>query len=269
MNTHGNLPELNRVSVIISLVLLAYASSTIISFPAQVLDLQLPGFLLRINISYISVMALVVAVLMGAGADWLISAHPQLGDRSRWQHWLIPGFTAAAIGIPLGALPISPAWWVIFALGGALLTSVLLAEYVVLDTSDRYYPLASLGLTGVSYTLFFLIVVSIYASGARLYILLAAILPTVFLITARTLFLRLHGVWKFNWAIAITLILAQVTAGLFYLGATPLQLSMILLGFLYGLTSLATNLEEKQPTNLMWVEPALMFGTFVILGLIL
>jgi hypothetical protein len=268
VNTRGRLPDLNRVSVIISLVLLAYASATIISFPTQVLDLQLPGFLLSIEISYITIMALVVAVLMGAGVDWLISTHPQLADQPRWQHWLIPAFTAAAIGIPLGALPISPAWWSIFALGGVLLTSVLVAEYVVLDSTDRYYPFASLGLIGVSFALFFLIVVSIYASGARLYILLAGILPTVFLITARTLYLRLHGVWRINWAIAIAIILTQIAAGLFYLGIKPLQLGLILFGFLYGLTALATNLEEKQPTNLLWVEPTLMTGVFIILGLV-
>jgi hypothetical protein len=255
--------------VIISLVLLAYASSTIVNFPARVFNLQLPGFLLTIDISYLTIVALVVAILMGAGTDWLISNHPKLTRESRWQHWLIPGFTAAAIGIPLGSLPISPAWWVVFALGGILLISVLMAEYIVLDPSDKRYPFASLGLIGVSYALFFLIVVSIYASGARLYILLAAILPAVFLIALRSLFLRLGGIWKYNWAIAIMLIIAQVAAGLFYLSAKPLQLAMILLGFLYSLVALATNLEEKQPTSILWVEPTIMCCVFVILGFVI
>ena len=68
--------------------------------------------------------------------------------------------------------------------------------------------------------------------------------------------------------LAIALILTQVSAGLFYLSVKPLPLSMILLGFLYGLSALASNLEEKQPTNILWVEPAVMFGVFVILGLV-
>lgn len=266
---HKHTPDLDHLSVIAALILLAYSTTSFISFPTKSIELQLPGFLLVVNINFITIIALVVAVLAAAGVDWLISGHPHRSEKKRWQHWLVPSFTAIAIGIPLGSIEVSPAWWVVFGLGGLLLTGVFIAEYISVDAEDMRYSFAVMALTVVSYALFLIMVFAITGAGFRLYTLLAALIPTTFLITARTLYLRLGGNWRLAWAAGITLIITQLGAALFYLPLRPLQYSLILLGLLYGLVNLAFAIEDKRPVQTLWIEPAIMSALFISLGFIL
>lgn len=266
---HKHTPDLDHLSVIAALILLAYSTTSFISFPTKSIELQLPGFLLVVNINFITIIALVVAVLAAAGVDWLISGHPHRSEKKRWQHWLVPSFTAIAIGIPLGSIEVSPAWWVVFGLGGLLLTGVFVAEYISVDAYDMRYSFAVMALTVVSYALFLIMVFAITGAGFRLYTLLAALIPTTFLITARTLYLRLGGNWRLAWAAGITLIITQLGAALFYLPLRPLQYSLILLGLLYGLVNLAFAIEDKRPVQTLWIEPAIMSALFISLGFIL
>ena len=36
-------------------------------------------------------------------------------------HWLLPGLTAWAIGVPLGSLDVGVAWWIAFGFGSFIL----------------------------------------------------------------------------------------------------------------------------------------------------
>ena len=269
MDEHRHTPDLDRLSVVIALILLAYSTTAFVSFPTRTLNIQLPGILLVVNLEFITIVAAVGAMLAASGSNWILATHPHLDEKTRWHHWLVPAFTAVAIGITLGTLPIGPAWWIVFALGGILLAGVFTAEYISADPADLRYSFAVLGLNAVSYAIFLIIVIAITGAGFRLYTLLAAIIPAVFLISARSLFLRLGGTWKLSWAIGITLILVQLAAALFYLPLRPLQFSMILLGFLYGLITVASNIEEKLPRRTLWIEPLVMTLCFSMLGFLM
>lgn len=266
---HKHTPDLDHLSVVVALILLAYSTTSFISFPTQTIELQLPGFFLVVNINFITIVALVVAVLAAAGVNWLIAGHPHRSKKTHWQHWLVPSFTAIAIGIPLGSIEISPAWWVVFGLGGLMLTGIFVAEYISVDPEDMRYSFAVMGLTVVSYALFLIMIFAITGAGFRLYTLLAALIPTTFLITARTLYLRLGGNWRLAWGAGVTLIIAQLGAALFYLPLRPLQYSLILLGLLYGLVNIAYAIEDKRPMKTLWIEPAIMSVLFISLGFIL
>lgn len=222
-----------------------------------------------VNINFITVVSIVVAILAAAGTDWLIAGHPHQSGTKRWHHWLVPSLTAIAIGIPLGTIEVGPAWWIVFGLGALLLIGVFVAEYISVDSLDFRYSFAVLGLSAVNYALFLILVFAITGAGFRLYTLLAAVVPTVFLITARTLYLRLRGNWRLAWAGGITLIVAQITAALFYLPLRPLQFSLILLSLLYALISIAFSIEDKRPQETMWVEPVIMAAAFIALGFII
>lgn len=269
VNEHRHNPDLDRLSVVNALILLAYASTVVISFPTRTFELQLPGFLLVVNINFITVVSIVVAVLAAAGIDWLIAVHPHQSDSVRWHHWLVPSLTAVAIGIPLGTIEVSPAWWIVFGLGALLLIGVFVAEYISVDPQDIRYSFAVMGLSAVSYALFLILVFAITVSGLRLYTLLAVVIPTVFLITIRTLYLRLRGNWRLAWAGGITLIVAQITAALFYLPLRPLQFSLILLSLLYTLITIAFSIEDKRPQETIWIEPVIMSAAFITLGFII
>jgi hypothetical protein len=209
------------------------------------------------------------AILAASGSDWIIAGHPNNTGQTRWHHWLVPAFTAIAIGISLGTLPLGSTWWIVFGFGAVLLAGILSVEYISVDPDDLRYSFAVLGLNAVSYALFLIVVLSIAGAGYRLYMLMAAVIPTVFLISSRSLFLRNGGKWRIPWSAAITLIIAQIAAGLFYLPLRPVQLSLILLGLLYGMVTIANNFDEKFSGRALWLEPVVMTGLFFIAGFIL
>ena len=91
----------------------------------------------------------------------------------------------------------------------------------------------------------------------------------MFLISARSLFLRLRGGWRLGWAAGIALIIAQLAAAFFYLPLRPLQFSLILLGILYGLVSVASNIEERANWRTVWIEPVIVALSFTALGFLL
>lgn len=272
MSEQKHLPDVERLSVVIALILLAYATTALITLPTRSLNLQLPGILLVVNLNFSTVVAVVAALLAASGVEWVIGTHPNLSAQlywRHWQHWLVPAFSAVAIGITLGTLPVGPAWWIVFALGGFLLAGVLTAEYISADPADLRYSFAVLGLDAVSFALFLIVVTAIAGADLRLYVLLATLVPVVFLISARSLFLRLRGTWRLGWAAGITLIIAQLAAAMFYLPLRPLQFGLLLLGLLYGLISLASNMEEKANPRTMWIEPAVVLLMFSLLGFLL
>lgn len=269
VNEHRHTPDIQKLSIVIAMILLAYSTTAFIRLPARTFNLQLPGFLLVLRFNFGTLVAAVGAILAAAGSDWIISTHPHAANPTRWHHWLVPAFTAVAIGISLGTLPLGPTWWIVFGFGAVLLASILMVEYISVDPDDLRYSFAVLGLDAVSYALFLIIVLSISGAGYRLYILIAAIVPAVFLLTSRSLFLHSGGKWRTNWSAALTLIITQIAAALFYLPLRPVQFSLILLGLLYGMVTVAFNFDEKLSGRALWLEPVLMASLFILTGFIL
>jgi hypothetical protein len=264
---HEFLPNIDHLSVITATVLLAYALTAYFHFPTRTLDLQLPGFLLTMNINFMTVISIVVAILAAAGSDWLISAHPSIGEARRFHHWLIPAFTALVISVPLNSLQVSPSWWMVFALGGLLLTGVLIVEYISVDPADLRFPIARVSLSAMSFALFLVLLIAVRGAGLRLYVVLAAILPASAVVIAKTLHLRLGG-WNLAWIGGITLVVLQVATGLFYLPLKPIQFGLILIGVTYGLINLAGSIEEKRSNSVIWIEPLLLMGIFSLFAIL-
>lgn len=250
-----------------ALILIAYSLTAVISFPRQSVNIQLPGFLLAVDINLLTIVSLIVAVMAAAGCEWLINEHPFLEKSTRWYHWLIPAMTALVIGVPLDVLQVSTAWWGVFALGGILLGAVLLSEYISVDPSDIRSPLAIISLTAVSLGLFLTLVIALRGSGERLYLILAAIAPASFLVAARCLILRSADTWKPVWALGIAIVVTELAAGLYYLPLLPIQFGLILLGILFALITLAGNIEESRSSFRLWMEPAFLLLVFSVSGL--
>jgi Protein of unknown function (DUF5656) len=256
MNEQKYLPESNRVGVLTSTVLLAFALTRIIRSPEFNLEIQLPGFFILLPINLTSVMSFITAGLAATGMDWLLRGHPALNNRPTFEWWLLPTLTTFVIGIPLSILPDGAAWWIGFAVGGVLLFFVFLAEYLVVDPDSPYYAASVAGLIAISYTLFFILAVAIRYSGARLYLAIPALFIAAGLASLRILHLRFSGRWEYAWALGIALVCIQIAAGLHYWPVSPIQFGLMLVGPLYGLTNLAANLGEDQPARRAALEPA-------------
>lgn len=254
------LPDPNRVGVLAGAVLLTYALTRLVNAPGYTLAVQLPGFYFSYPLTLGTAMTVMAAGLTASGMDWLLRSHSALKDRSTLEHWLLPSLTAFIIGVLLDNLPAGSVWWAAFAVGGVLLISVFLAEYVAVDPGAPTYALAAAGLIALSYTLFLLFVIALHIGGARLFLSLPAVFLAAGLVSLRALRLRLGGRWDFPWAIGIGLVSAQLAAGLHYWPLTSLQLGLILLGPLYALTALAYSLSQDVPWRNAFAEPAIILG---------
>jgi hypothetical protein len=259
MQEQKQLPDMNRLSVLAATILLAYALTRFVDIPPINLGFNLFGIYLAFQVNFRTIVAVLVAALAAAGSQWLLSDHPALTDRqSISQHLILPTLTAWIIGIPLNNLAGSLAWWIAFGLGGFLLVLVLIGEYAVVDASNIRYPIAVIGLNGLSFTIYLIIAIAIRSAGLRLYLILPALVIVVWLVCLRTLYLRLRGKWLFNWAGVIALIIGEITTGLHYVPVSPVRYGLLLLGLSYALTSMAGSLEEKKAISAWLVEPLVM-----------
>ena len=260
MNEQRYLPDADRVGILTSTVLLAFALTHLIQAPGLNLEIQLPGFFLPIPLNLTTAMSVLTAGLTATGMDWLLHSHPSLNGRSTYQWWSLPTLTTFVIGVPLRILPAGTAWWIGFAVAGIFLFLVFIAEYIVVDPGAPYYAIAMAGLTAISYTLFFLLAVALRFSDARLYLVAPALFLAAFLASLRVLHLRLSGRWEYAWSAGIAFVCIQIASGLHYWPLSPIQFGLVLVGCLYGLTNLSINLGEDQPARRAVMEPIIVIG---------
>ena len=252
------IPDSNRIGLLTSTVLLALALTRIVPSPAFNLELQLPGFFLPLPFSTSTAMGLLTACLTATGMDWLLRGHPSLKGRATFQWWFLPTLTTFVISVPLTILPNVRTWWIGFIISGIFLFFVFLAEYIAVDPNAPSYPTSMVGLTAISYTLFFILAVALRTSEIRLYLIIPALFIAASLASLRILHLRLSGNWEYAWAIGIGLISIQLATGFYYWPLAPIQFGLLLIGPLYGLVSLAINLGENIPTQRAVLEPAII-----------
>ena len=251
------LPHSNRIGLVTSTVLLALALTRIMPSPEFNFELQLPGFFLTFPFNINTVMSFLTACLTATGMDWLLRGHPSLQGRGTYQWWFLPTLTTFVISVPLSILPDGSAWWVGFIVSGIFLYFVFLAEYIAVNADAPYYSTSMMGLTAISYTLFFVLAVALRTSEARLFLITPALFLAASLASLRILHLRLSGTWEYAWAIGIGLTSIQLAAGLYYWPLAPIQFGLLLVGPLYGLVNLAVNLGESIPARHAVLEPAI------------
>ena len=260
MNTQRYLPNADRVGMLTSTVLLAFALTHLIQAPEFNVEIQLPGFFFLLPLNLSTAMTVLTAGLTATGMDWLLRDHPSLGNRPTYQWWLLPTLTTFVIGVPLSVLPAGTAWWVSFLIAGIFLFFVFVAEYIVVDPGAPYYAISMAGLTAVSYALFFVLAVALRYGTIRLYIVAPGLFLAGALASLRILNLRLGGHWEYAWSLGIAFVCVQIAAGLHYWPLSPIQFGLMLIGTLYSLTSLAVNLGEDLPARRAVIEPAIIMG---------
>ena len=267
---HIHLPSADRLSLVAATILLAYAIGRSIQLPGLDLATQLPGLYLAVQVNVQSVVAIVLAGLTAAGADWLLREHPALRHKHTVEHWFLPAMTAMAVGLPLFQMPLSPVWWTGFALGGGLILLVLIAEYITVDAEDARQAPAAAILIAVSFALYLVLSSGLRFADLRLFLLLPALALAGGLVSLRTLRLRLPDRWSFKEAGLVALITVQIAAALRYWPLNPVAFGLALLGPAYALTTLLGNLAESEPLRQAIVEPAvvlaIIWGIALMLG---
>jgi len=272
MRFRESLPEINQLSIVTAAIMLAFALTQLVSFPAQLISLTVLGILVEIFLDFNTVVTLLTAVLAAAGMDWLIQSHPEKGEyKSRWafvRHWIVPVLTTIVIGVALTSFSQSPLWWAVFILGSLLLLAVLIAEYSVVGTSEEvYHPLATVALTGISFALFLLLAIAVYYANFRLYVRLPLLALGAMMVIMRSLYLRL-GKWHTIWAIVSSLVVSEIAVGFHYLPLNPIQFGILLMGIAYALTSVVTAINENRRQWAFWAEPISMLVLVVVISIV-
>lgn len=255
------LPNSDRVGILIASVLLTYALTRIVQTPRFTLSLSLPGFYFAYPLTLSTAMSILAAALTYTGMDSLTRNHPTLGKKTNIEHLLLPTLTTLVLGGPLSFLPDGLIWWTGFVLGGFILVSVYLAEYITIDPSAPMYTFARAGLTALAYALFLILAMALRFSGARMFLLVPILFIAAGLISLRILHLDGTNRWDFPWAIGIGIICAQIGAGLHYWSLTPVQFSLAITGPLYALTMLSAGItSENIPLRRAVVGPLIVLG---------
>ena len=258
MDESRNLPNINRMSILVALISLLYALTPYIDFEPIELDFSLGGIQFNYLVQFSTFVSIISAALAISGANWVYSSHPGKRNRNLMPHWLLPGLTAWAIGVPLGSLDVGIAWWIAFGFGSFILLSVIMFEYIVIDLADLQYPIAAIGLSAVAFVLYLIIVISVQSANLRLYLKLPVLVIPLALIVLRVLYLRTNGTWMPAWAISISLVIGQIALALHYLPLRPIPMGVLLAGISYALTGLGSAYQDNRESQRFWIEPAII-----------
>ena len=257
------LPDWDKLSVLTALLTLAYIFTHLVSFPDQVISFKFYGIVLSFTVDLQTVVSILVAGLMAAGADWLLRDHPKLADRSAAPYWILPSLTALVIGIPLGQLSYEYLWWLWLVGGDILLAVILIGEFISIDSEDILQPLAAIGLTAASFALLFVLSSGLHSARLRLFIVAPILTAAIWMVSLRTLHLRLHGQWLVYETMIIAFLVAQLVAALTYWPISSIAFGLVLVGLTYALNSIFSNLVEEKSWREMLVEPVVALALAV------
>lgn len=270
MRFRESLPDINRLSIVAATIMLAFALTLLVSFPAQQIEFDFLGILLAFSLNFGTLTIFLTALLAAAGMEWLIQSHPDWpaggGGWFSVRHWILPVLTTLVIGVALNNFKGGVFWWVIFGLGSLLLMAVFVAEYNVVNVSSVRHPIAAIGLTGLSFALYLLMAIAVYSADLRLYIRIPLLAVGAMMVVSRSFYLRL-GHWYPLWAIVGSLIVSEVAVGLHYLPIAPIQFGLILIGITYSLTGMVSGIKESRRGWAFWAEPVGMLAILLIVGL--
>ena len=270
MRYRDSLPDINRLSIVAAVIMLAFALTQLISFPAQDLSFSIFGILVELKLDFSTIITTLTAILAAAGMEWLLQSHPHRKElKYKWfavRHWIVPILTALVIGVALKNFSGSNLWWVTFVLGSLLLMAVFIAEYNVLDFQNAFSPFAIVGLTALSFVLFLLLAVSVNTTSLRLYVRIPLLGLGALMVISRTFYLRL-GKWLAVWSLVASLILVEVAVGLNYLSISPIQYGLALVSVGYALTSIVSGIKESRRSWSLWTEPVGMVIVLFLVGI--
>jgi hypothetical protein len=222
-------PDREKLSALGALVLLAITLVRVVSLPTLPFQFSAAGLLIRVEVNRVVVLVGLAAAVTVAGADWLARSHPRPPHGwARLEHGIIPGLATLAAGAILTRVDPGPTLWVGLALAAGLLMVTLVAEYVVIDPGDPRRLTATIGLVVLAQVLLTGVYFALFSLGVRAFFTV----PLSFLATAavawRLLRLREPAARPAPYAVAVGVAIAELTWGLYYLPAAPLQSALIL-----------------------------------------
>ena len=263
-------PDLDRLSVLAALVILAYGLTRVIELPTLAGQLSAFGLLVPLSLDTRSMMLILAAALVVVGADWLTQSHPAAGEgRYAFERWIIPTIAALAVGALLTRLPEGPVLWIGLPLAAGLLITVFVAEFIAIGQQDPRRPWAARALELLALLLLLQGNFFLRLAGVRAVFIIPGMLLVASALAWRLFLLRQPDRRPRIHALAVGWGVAQLAWGLHYWPLPPLQGSLLLvLAFYLSFTTARDVLESRQLAE-RWPEYALVGGAGLVLILLL
>jgi len=252
-----NLPDVNRLSILVSIILLAYTLTHFVSIPTLVFDVTILGIFFPIRIHFSTLVTLLVAGITASGSAWLLQDHPAREEfKTTAVHWLLPSLTSLVLMLAIEQLPFGSTWWIAAFSSGVVLIMVYLAEYIVLNPKNPYYPFAEIGISALSIVLFLILAIALHLAEIRLFFRVPLLSFAAFLVYLRVVHLRQKGFWAITQGSVAFLIIGEIAAGLHYWPINSISYGLALAGPLYSLIEISDRIRDLgdslQPKNFIW-----------------
>ena len=267
------MPIYERISVVVSLTLIGLALYFVLLFPAQPVTFTLFATPLTLTSPQQWLMMVLLAVLVMAGTDTVVRAHPGLPDR-RLSYlatfWMLPGLVVILATQTLGLAPTPVIWGIGLAGVGLLLWLTIIAEFRQApgDLSPAHWSNLWRQFAGYGLALAFFVV--IYQTRSRSALSATGVLLVSSMIALALLRQSPVATTK-TWLLAgvIGLILGQITWAMNYWRTGTLAVSLLLLLIFYILTGLARRqFNDSLSRRTLWEFGAVAaVGLFVIFSL--
>lgn len=268
VQSERNLPDGERLSIVMAVILLAYAVSRFVQTPGRTLALELAGVYLPLQLNINAAIAVIVAGLTAAGTDWLLLESRPSG-RSRYRHWLLPAMTAWVFSLLLASLPFNAEWWLALAFCAGVVLAVIVAEYASSSNGNTYNAFATQALSLLTFGLFLVLAIIVRAVGLRLYLALPAVGLGLLMAGSRLQLLRAGRRWQPFQVVGLAFVGVQIAAALHYLPISALGYGLALLGLLFALHRYTMAINEQDLSIQPIREATLAVALFWILAIII
>lgn len=248
-------PDLEKVSILAAIILLAYTLTNFISLPVNQIEIRAAGIYVSIPLSFSIMVAILLGGITASGAAWMMRDHPGVRNSlDTIQHWLLPSLTSWVLWVLIEQVPFGRQWWTAALASGFLLMLVLIAEYIVMDFNHPYYLPASIGITAISLSLFLMLAVALHIAQIRLFFQVPGLSFAAGLVVLRVIHLRTEGEWMIRQAVLAAIVIGEISAALHYWPIGSIPFGIALLGPLYALIELSENIlkiEEKKLSEII------------------
>ena len=237
------MPNYDKLSVVVSVILLCLALSLIVVLPTETLSFVVLGSPLTIRFSQSWPLAALLASMACIGTDSIIRLH-SLSQGGKLPYtfvfWILPGLATLLATLLLSRVPDR-----IYTLGGLammgiLLPLIIIAEYRTVDPAAPGYEAAQLGLNFIAYLVALVLFGLIHGSEANELLSVLAALAGSGLLALDLLHGTRQDLRRTSlYALIVGLIMGEIVWALNYSNINSLTAGILLLLIFYLITGLA------------------------------
>ncbi len=261
--TRRGLASPDRLSLLISFVLVGLTLSLILDLPSRRIDFSFLGSEASFTVSGTWLLALLLAALTAAGVDSIARTHPRvhLGQaRYIFILWILPCLIVIAATVLMALNEVRVFGLIGVGLVGGLLVAVIVGEYVTIDLQDRSYSAARLGVNLAVYLVAWVLFAMIYSWKLRSLFSATAIGASAGLLALELLRGSeddLGRTWLYGAAVGLSI--GEIVWALNYWNLTGFIGGAFLLIFFYALTGIAQQYLWGRLNRIVFVEFSMIF----------